>query len=58
MFHALFYNRARQAAVAQVLDKAWIADRETAELGPGHPGFTQEAFDPAYQHLGLRRLVF
>jgi len=54
MFYPSFRRGAGQTAVPQVLDEAGIANREAAELGPGHPGFAQEAFDPAYQHQALR----
>jgi hypothetical protein len=42
--------RAGRSAVAQVFNKAGIVRGKAAEFGPGHPGFSQELFNLAYQH--------
>jgi hypothetical protein len=50
MFHPIFHSSSRHAAIAQVEHEAWIVCGETAELGRGHPGFSEEDLDLTDQH--------
>jgi hypothetical protein len=53
MFHPLFRVRTGGAPVSQILHEAGIMRGKPPELGPRHPGFPQETFNPVDQHPSL-----
>tara|TARA_R110002049_G_scaffold176075_1_gene343276 strand:+ start:368 stop:532 length:165 start_codon:yes stop_codon:yes gene_type:complete len=44
-FDTIRNNLAGFAAIAEILDKAWITDSKSPESGPSHVRFIQEYFD-------------